>query len=418
MLAATMRILLHSLNFAPEPIGVGKYSGEMTQYLVNEGHEVRVVTAPPYYPSWRVAPGYEATRYRGEQWEGAEVTRCPTWVPRDPTAVTRLAHLGSFAVSSLLPLSRTVRWAPDVVVAIAPTLLAAPGALALARLTGAKSWLHVQDFELDAALGLGLLGSPARRLGEAFETWVLKSFDKVSSISPAMCRALAGKGVPPDRTYLFPNWVDTQVIRPLTAVSSFRAELGLDPKATVVLYSGNLGLKQGLHVLVQAAALLADAPLIQFVICGEGSARASLVRAAEELRLLNFRFLPLQPVERLNELLNLADIHVLTELSGAADQVMPSKLTGILASGRPVVATTTPRTSLGKAVRESGGGVLVAPEDPRALAAALVDLHQRPGEVARLGRNARDYAERRLDRRAVLGSFCRELERLTNGGRR
>ncbi len=413
-----MKILLHSLNFAPEPIGVGKYSGEMTAFLTDEGHDVHVVTAPPYYPSWRVAPGYGACRYSVEQRDGAKVTRCPTWVPSDPTALTRLLHLGSFAASSVPPLALAVRWAPDVVLAVAPTLLAAPGALALARLTGARSWLHVQDFELDAALGLGLLGSPARHVGERFEVAVLSAFDRVSSISPAMVRALAGKGVPPDRAYLFPNWVDTQAIRPLAVASPFRAELGLDPGATVVLYSGNLGLKQGLHVLVQAAALLADVPLIQFVICGEGSARTALMRAAEEARLPHLRFLPLQPVERLNELLNLANIHVLTELRGAADQVMPSKLTGILASGRPVVATTTPRTSLGKAVCESGGGVLVPPEDPRALAAALLDLHRRAAEAERLGRNARRHAERRLERTAVLGEFCRELEQSTNGGRR
>ena len=96
-----MRILIHGVNFSPELTGIGKYSGEMAAWLAQRGHEVRVVTAPPYYPDWRVGEGYSGVAYRTEKWQGVLVYRCPLWVPARPGGLTRLMHLMSFAVASL-----------------------------------------------------------------------------------------------------------------------------------------------------------------------------------------------------------------------------------------------------------------------------------------------------------------------------
>ena len=139
-----MRILIYSINYFPEPTGIGKYNGEMAEWLANHGHEVVMITALPYYPWWRVQQPYRSWLYRTELINKVTVHRCPLWVPRHPTGFTRLLHLTSFAFSSIPALLTQWRWKPTVVLCIAPALMNAPFALAFGRLTGAKTWLHIQ----------------------------------------------------------------------------------------------------------------------------------------------------------------------------------------------------------------------------------------------------------------------------------
>ena len=175
-----MKILLYGINYSPELTGIGKYSGEQARWLASKGHAVRVVTAPPYYPQWQVGEGYSAWRFRTEQVDGVTVVRCPLYVPRKPTALKRLLHLISFSASSCLAVLGQLRWKPDLVILVVPTLFCAPQALLLARLCGAKSVLHIQDYEVDAMFGLGLGGSPLlRRLAWGVERGLLRRFDRV-----------------------------------------------------------------------------------------------------------------------------------------------------------------------------------------------------------------------------------------------
>ena len=394
-----MRVLLFSINYAPELTGIGKYTGEMAEWLVTQGARVTVVTAPPYYPAWRVARPYRAYRYRHERLRGVDVIRCPLFVPKRVTAFKRLLHLASFAVSSLpVILWLAIRQRPDVIVVIEPPLFAAPAAWLAARLAGADAWLHVQDFEVDAAFGLGLLRpGRVRLLVDRCERWLMRRFDRVTTISARMVDRLLAKRVSRTRASLFPNWVDLEDIRPLAAK---RERAGSDE--TVVLYSGNMGVKQGLETLIRAAELLRDAgeSRLKFVLCGDGVARLALERAASGLP--NVAFRPLVPTERLNELLNEADIHVLPQRADAEDLVFPSKLTNMLASGRPVVATANPGTQI--ATLLEGCGVTVPPQDPAALAAALRSLADDPDRRGALGAEARRTAERLWDKHAVLSA--------------
>ena len=160
-----MRILLHGINYSPELTGIGKYSGEMAEWLAARGHGVRVVTAPPYYPAWRVRTDYQAWSYRTEPGAAPDevrVYRCPVYVPRRPSGRTRLLHLGSFMLSSLPIMLSQAQWRPDVVLTIEPTLMSSVAGLMTARMAEAVAWLHIQDFEVDAAFGLGLLESGGR----------------------------------------------------------------------------------------------------------------------------------------------------------------------------------------------------------------------------------------------------------------
>jgi colanic acid biosynthesis glycosyl transferase WcaI len=394
-----MRILLYSANFAPEPTGIGKYSGEMAKWLVEHGHAVRVVAAPPYYPMWKVDPGYGWPPYRRELWNGVDIWRAPLWVPATPGGLARVIHLLSFAISSFPVMLRQVFWRPHLVITVAPAFLCAPAGLLIARLAGAQSWLHLQDFEVDLAFRMGLLkGGLLQRLILRMERGLLRRFDSVSSISSRMVEQLLKKGVLLARTRYFPNWVDIAHIKPTNANSRYRDELGIAKDAVVVLFSGSLGGKQGLMVIPAVAKLLASRKDIVFVICGDGVMKPRLEAAAEGLS--NVRFLPLQPFERLGELLCTADIHLLPQSPGAADLVLPSKLSGMLASGRPVISTCRPGTELETVVSKCG--LVVPPNDDDAFAAAVCSLADNAATRGELGRRARNYAETNFERDAIL----------------
>lgn len=397
-----MRILVYTANFAPEPTGIGKYSGEMSAWLARAGHQVRVVAAPPYYPHWQVAPEHRGKIYSREQRDGVDVWRAPLWVPRQLSGQSRSLHLLSFALSSLPVVLWQAVWRPDVVVTVAPYIACAPAGWLTARLCGAKAWLHVQDFEVDVGLRLGMVNDGIfHRVLSAFERWLMRRFDRVSSISQRMLGRAEQKGVSRARLVYFPNWVDANAIRPLGSASRYRKDLGLPDEAVVALFSGTLGAKQGLQVIAEVARRLVHVVRLVFVICGDGVLKPQLLEMCRGLP--NVHFLPLQPVEELGELLGMADIHLLTQSPAAQDLVMPSKLAGMLASGRPVVGTCNRDTEIAAVVGEFG--LVTPPNDAAALAAAIEELASQPERRARMGAGARRYAQAHLAIDAVLGRF-------------
>ncbi|MFO0059137.1 MAG: glycosyltransferase WbuB [Cyanobacteriota bacterium] len=412
-----MRILLYGINFLPEPVGIGKYTGEMGAWLAARGHQVRVVTAQPYFPCWQLGNDdiNAKNRYGYSRLAGMEVWRCPLWVPPRPSGVTRLLHLASFALTSLPVLLAQRRWQPDVIFTVAPAFFCAPGALLLARLSGkgSHSWLHIQDFELDAAFDLGLLrGMWMRGLAERWERQTLKGFDRVSTISEPMLQRARWKRVDAKRAVLLPNWVDLEAIRPLgreeRRSNPYRRRLGLQDASLVLQYSGSMNKKQGLELLVAVIHQLADIPNLVWLLAGEGPSKEALAMATAGRD--NVRLLPLQPVEQLNDWLNLADVHLLPQKAGAADLVLPSKLMGILASGRPLVASSPAGSELGQLAEQAG--LRVEPEDPRAFAMAVRRLVTDPELRERLGDRARQLAEQRFGRETVLGGLERKLLQL------
>jgi colanic acid biosynthesis glycosyl transferase WcaI len=404
-----VKILVYGINYAPELTGIGKYTAEMAATLAARRHDVRVVCAPPYYPEWRIAQGFSARRYATERRDGVRVSRAPLWVPARPKGARRILHLASFALSSLPVMLRHALWRPDVVMCIAPSLLNAPAGWLVARLTGAHAWLHIQDYEVDAAFKLGMLkGSFFKRFALTAERMLMKRFDTVSTISNKMLEHAASKGIDTRRLVRFSNWADTDAIHPLARASRLRDELGIAQQALVVLYSGNMGVKQGLEVLAAAAIELKDRADLVFVFCGNGPARIGIHAVCGAMP--NCHFIDLRPLEELNELLNLADIHVLPQRADAADLVMPSKLTGMFASGRAVIAMANPGTELHDAVAPRG--VVVPPGDAQLLAGAIARLADDAAERARLGRAGREFAQASLSRDAVLREFHARLHAL------
>ena len=404
-----MRILVVGINYAPDLIGVAKYNTEFCESMAARGSEVRVVTAPPYYPDWKIPPGYRSRWYSRERLNGVDVLRAPIYVPSRPSGLKRLLHHASFLLSAAIPLlSIAIRWRPDVVFAVAPSLLSAPLAGMAARIAGAASWLHVQDLEVDAAFSLGLLPKDAtsHKLALRAERWILGSFDRISTISPQMIQCLQRKGLARETLYEFRNWIDTNAIVPGSSQTSLRFELGLKPTDIVALYSGAMSNKQGLELIIEAASATRHShPSLQYVLCGNGPVKPALIQMASGLD--NVHFLDLQPQARISALLNTADVHLLPQKEQIADLVLPSKLAGMLASGRPIVAMAAPGTGIASEVE--GAGLVIPPGDAQALADAVIALAQDATQRARLGAVARARAERQWDRASIIGSLEREF---------
>ena len=405
-----MKLILYGLNYAPEPVGIGKYSGELAEWLVVRGHEVRVITAPPYFPEWRAV----ANSYRREQRRGVPIWRCPLWVPRRPSGVSRLIHLASFALSSLPVLLAHRYWRPDVVLTVAPAFFCAPGALLLGKLCGktTTTWLHIQDFELDAAFELGMLkGRWIRRLAEKWERRTLQGFSQVSTISEAMRQRAIDKGVKPKNICLLPNWVDLKEIEPegdrQKVNNPYRNELGISDGTLVLLYSGSMNKKQGLEILTCAIQELIDMPQLLWLFAGEGPTKAELISSTAKYK--NVTILPLQPADKMNKWLNLADVHLIPQKAKAADLVLPSKLLGILASGRPVVASSPSGSELGLLAEMAG--IRVEPSDDRGFAKAIRQLVCDKELRERLGARGRSIAESYFGRESVLKKFESDLKR-------
>jgi colanic acid biosynthesis glycosyl transferase WcaI len=419
-----MKLLIYSLNYTPELTGIGKYNGEMSGWLVNNKADVQVISAKPYYPEWEVHPDYSDFGYKTSVESDVLVTRCPLYVPAKPTALKRIVHLASFALTSALALTTKLfssKTRPDVLFVVQPTLFITPVALLFAKLVGAKTVLHIQDYEVDAMFGLGLAneGSLLSRIAYGVETWLMRRFDVVSTISFSMMEKAKQKGVNADQMLFFPNWADTDFVTPDVDGSSIRNEWGLASSDKVVLYAGNMGAKQGLEMVLEAASqyqaeINQAAGAVKFVFVGAGAHVDALKQMAQDLQLDNVIFKPLQAWEDVPAMLVMADVHLVVQKKGAADAVLPSKLTNILSAGGRSVVTAEVDTELGQ-IEANYPGIytLAAPENLDAFIAALdtelnkIDQNDESHNVI-----ARNYAESNLNKDAILSKFLDNMQQL------
>lgn len=404
-----MKILILGINYDPEPTGIAVYTSGLARGLHAHGHQIRVVTGQPYYPDWKISKAHKTLAFRNDNDGGVSIVRCPLYVPANPTAIKRIAHHISFAASATMPmLYKAIAFKPDVVLTVAPSMVAAPVAKFAALLCGAKTWLHIQDFEVEAGFATGHINkrSIVARLGLAFEKFILSSFDMVSTISYEMCNKLLEKGRSRSDIFELRNWADINAIYP-KKTSTFREKWNVKTPY-VALYSGSIAQKQGIEIIVDAARILKDRNDITFIICGNGPDRSKLEEYAMDLP--NLQVADLQPYNELNELLALATVHLLPQKAGAADLVLPSKLTNILASGRPVIACAAIGTGLAREVESCGN--VVEPENPLLLAEAIVEILDDKERYRTMSTNARNRATKDWDQEIIIRSFEKKLSEI------
>ncbi len=322
-----------------------------------------------------------------------------------------MVHYTSFAASAFFPAAKlAVTFRPHLVFMVAPTLLAAPLALLTAKLSSAVSWLHVQDFEVEAGFATGELNNHGAiaKAATLYERAILRRFQQVSSISPEMCKKLHEKGCDPDRIYELRNWTNIADLAPGTP-SKYHDEFGINARH-VLLYSGALGNKQGIETILDAADLLSERNDIQFLICGAGPSKVGLEARAEKMP--NVQVRDLQPKARLAELLSTATVHLLPQRQDAADLVLPSKLANMLASGRPVIAGAKPGTGLAREVE--GAGLACEPDSGSAMASAILKLIDNAELREQYGKVARERAAERWMKKNILAAFEQRIWQCVN----
>lgn len=382
-----MRIVVWGINYAPEVTGIGPCNTALCEALRGAGHEVEMVSTFPYYPAWKKRPTDVGTLYRTDDLNGVRVHRCWHYVPRIVKRWKRIPHEASFVFTSTLRVLALKR--ADLLIVVSPPLLLGAAAALASWAHDASVVFHVQDLQPDAAVGLGML-NPGRftRALYALERFAYHHAWRVSGISRGMIAAFTAKGVPPEKCLLFPNGIR---LAPLPARDGFRRKHGFQHDDLLAVYSGNMGVKQGLDFIVQAARGLTD-PRIKIVLCGEGADRDRIAWHARDLA--NVRLLSLLPEEEYRQLLADTDVALITQVAGSGSAFFPSKLLPALAAERPVLSVADEDSELARATAESGAGWNVLPGDTPAFLSALMRLANDPETRARQGRAGRAWVER------------------------
>lgn len=403
-----MRVLVLGINCFPELTGIGKYTGEMVNWLAENQHHTTVVTSFPYYPYWKVQAPYSGGFYQKEVFHDGKlmVYRCPMYVPEVPSGIKRLIHEATFFLSSfLVVLLLLFKKKHDLIFAMAPPFHLGFLALFYRFFKGGKIVYHIQDLQVDAAKELKMLPAGLFTLLFALERFILKRVNYVSTISEGMIKRVKAKVA--QEILFFPNWVDTTNFSPIANRDSLKQNWGFSAAEKIILYSGSIGEKQGLDALIRIAKQLESYPHIQFVICGTGPYKEKLIAMAAADNLLNVHFLPLQANAVFNQFLNMADVHLVLQKGDASDLVMPSKLTTILAVGGLALVTANSGTTLSDVVNEYQMGVVIVPEDETLLADTIVEITAKDMDVLRV--NARAYAEQYLNKENILKKIMADL---------
>lgn len=405
-----MKVTIWGINYRPESTGIAPYNAELAEYLANAGCEVSVVTGFPYYPQWQKAPADRGRLYRRDVIAGVPVYRCAHYVPRRASTLRRMLHELSFGLSSLVRALLLPR--ADVYVVVSPPLGLGVCAWLVTRLKRSRYVFHVQDLQPGAAVGLGMVKSRGLiRLLYALERFAYRHAAAVSGIADGMIEEFSQKGVPAERRIYFPNWLRQGRGASEAARGAFRAKFGVPADHLLAVYSGNLGRKQGIEVLLETARRLAETP-ITIVIAGAGAEREALAARVAGLQTDRLRLLPLLSDEDYAAMLADTDVGLITQASGTGQFFFPSKLLSLLQAGVPVATVADDESELARAVADGGFGVNVQPGDADGLADALRRLSADRGALAALA--ARTDWVQRFSPERVLPQFRRQLGELVD----
>ena len=408
-----MRILVYGINYSPELTGIGKYTGEMATWLALQGHAVTVVTAMPYYPEWQIHSAYTGKFWHKEILDGVRVYRCPLYVPVTINSGKRIIHEISFLLSAALVfLVNLFQKKYDVVISISPPFHLGLLPFLYSKIRRSVLVTHIQDLQVDAAKDLGMIKNEMLlNLMFSLEKFFLLKSRLVSTISDGMAKKIINKGIPFQKVCFFPNWVDTSFIKPLQKSQSLRSAFGYSNQDIIIMYSGNLGEKQGLETLISVAAYFEEKTDLKFLVVGNGGGRKKLETLSTEARLNNLKFFPLQSYENLPALLATPDLHLVLQKKSASDLVMPSKLVSIFASGGVSIVTAVEGSSLYRLVQESKTGIIIEPECTDLLIKCIEESLKQ--DLSVFSGNARHYAETVMAKEPIMKRWEAQLGNLT-----
>ena len=408
-----MRIAYYSHYFTPEIGAPSARIHDLARQWLALGHEVEVVTCFPNHPTGKLYPGYKPGLRMREMVDGIEVYRNWTYVTPNKGFLKKTIGHVSFWPSALLLSNRRLP-KPDVAIGTSPTLFAAMAALAFSRRRGIPFVMEVRDLWPAVFVDLGVLRN--RTLIRLLEKWELAMYRRataVVTVTESFRHNLIARGVPAGKVFTVLNGADVDFWQPAEPDPKMRDRLA--PEGSfIVLYIGAHGISHALGSILDAAAMLRDAPGIRFLFVGEGAEKVGLIRKAKEARLTNVQFLDPVDKEAVRKYYAMADV-CLVPLRNVAlfDAFIPSKMFEIMAMARPTVASV--RGEAADILRSSGGALVVEPEDSEAVARAIRFLHEHPEEARTMGQKARNFVVNNYSRQSLAACYLKILQEIVAG---
>lgn len=397
------KITIIGINYYPEDSAIGLYTTQKAEQLVNIGYEVTVITGFPYYPQWKIHEEYKSKPYfLRETINSVNILRCRQYVPTNPTFFKRILHLISFTFGSFINIFRVSK--PGLVISIVPFTSSILLGWFLKLSHKSKLWVHVQDFEFDAALQTGVSNKRKGIYSFLFklEKWLFSKADVSSTISDTMLSKLETKTK--SEKFFLPNWIDEKKINPETAIQ----HKYLTSNKCKILYSGNIGDKQDWNTFIQFCKDLDDSKY-EVIIVGDGAKKAWLIEQIKKLTIVSYY--PPVEYEELSSLLCSADLHVLFQKSDVIDTVMPSKILGMMASGKPSLVLGSEHSEV-KIIFENSNAGLFFNNYSKGLINKLDKLMNDPLECEKMGQDARNFVISNFSKEYVLSRMIQKVETL------
>ncbi|WP_137809812.1 MULTISPECIES: glycosyltransferase family 4 protein [unclassified Gordonia (in: high G+C Gram-positive bacteria)] len=408
MSESTARVVVVGINFWPEKTGIAPYTTAMARYLARY-YSVRVLTTFPHYPQWKVDRKVSLAADN----EHPYVKRTSVYVPRSPKPLLRVLFEASFGLKALLSLS--VLRSSSVIVLVTPALISSVLVAFVTRLVGGRSIRIVvvgQDLYSAGSEESGL-PRPVASVFRLLESYLFKISDRVILIHDNLRRYAVNRlGTDEARISVIANWThlseQSDKLSVCPGVSEVSSRAGCD---VVVLHAGNMGRKQGLGNVIEAARLCEKAKNgVHFILMGDGGERSSLVARSRGLR--NIHFVDAANHDEFLPTLRSADLLLLNEEPGLVEMAVPSKLTSYFRAGVAVIGATDSRSGASAELRKSGGGVVVRPGDPEALVDSILDIMSRPSDRTRMGAAGAQYAEQSLKEVTALEQYREVIDGL------
>ena len=384
-----MRIVVWGINYAPEKIGIAPCNAALCEFLARKNCEVTMLTAFSYYPAWKKRKEDAARIFGTETINGVRIARCWHYVPERLNTAKRILHELSFVAFSFFRALSLPR--PELWIVVSPPLLSGLAIRLIRFFRGGRYLLHLQDLQPDAAINLGMIRSGRLiRVLRAIEWTGYSGASQISLITNGMRQNLCKRGVPWEKLIHFPNGTYPAEC---SAKGRFRLEHRIDMKSFLVVYSGNIGVKQGLHHVIEGVRFVRN-KAFQLFICGEGAQRERLMELAGGLP--NVRFGTPRKPHGYHEMLADADLMIVSLASGSGNAFFPSKLFSACAAGKAIVAICDSDSELAQLVEKAGCGVVVPYGDCKKLAASFDYLAENRGRVTSMSRAAVQLSKRYL----------------------
>jgi glycosyltransferase involved in cell wall biosynthesis len=387
-----MRILLLNQTFHPDLVATAQHMTDLARYLTQRGHKFDAIASRSAYQQ------HDSLLTAYEELGDIHIYRVGRSIFGKGSIAQRLIDFAHYYVAALVKTLRVPK--PDVVLCLTTPPFIATVGLLLRALRGSKMVYYVMDLYPDVPVACGVLRarSPVTGLLERINRYCLRRADRTVVLGRCMLDRVTAKIGQADHLRLVPPWACGKEIAPLPAErNEFRIEQGWSGKF-VAAYSGNLGLAHELETMLSAIKSLNDERDIHFAFVGGGALMEVVRRRAADGALKRVSILPYQPRERLGEVLSAADVHLISMREGTDGLIVPSKLYGIMAAGRPAVFIGPERSEIARTLREHECGFVVPVGDTEGLVAKLRLLRGDGGLAAEMGARARRAFERHFER--------------------